>query len=371
MLSVRLSRDVAHYNGPCVRSRLHQSPVCVVTLITMFGRGGRASRTCVLVICMWSAVYGRSTEHCGHSRFYLFAEHDKRGNTTTVGLRTYHTTTLAVVEDGRLVPLYPWISVSDAEPELTLARDQLRYLLRLADAFPNIHHVSIEYSVGNESDATLLTMGANSVLFNGNTSCRDFAKTKTISAEQVRSFAGLEEFGTFLRSRSSVLKRWRAVCERVFEREVFGDVDMTFVYHPASSTLECTVRIRSPVSYYLTLRCDKKDKQVAVPWSVPHKDFKGDTLTWKNSPCNISGVQCVFGTEDWSKDMFPSIADEYSSAPEAGVVASIVAVPVVSILVLFLCYRYRTSVRPLNDMFTLVRGRRRTFESGYVGGSPC
>lgn len=285
---------------------------------------------------------------CEDDMLFLTCEHERHRNLTLTGLSTYSTEACATVKDDRLVPLYPWVEVSDTGPELALAQAQRRSMTALLAAFPNASSFSITYVVGNDSEYVKIAVDWQSVSFASNVSTVLDVRGN-ISEDLLRPYAAQEEFLQFLRSRNAALKRWRKVCTEAYRRDVSGGVDMTFVYRPEDATLNCSIRLRVPVFYLSKLECTDP----AVPDTVIDgdldSDLKGETLVWRNPKCNATGVRCVFQSSgSWDLKIFPIVLEdrilERPPANGIGIIISVVVITlVVGLGVYGLYYRYRSS----------------------------
>lgn len=349
----------------------------------MCGAGGRIFRVCLLMLltvtCFRDMMCKPSLGQCQRAEFFQSAEYERDKNRTWIGLSTYATVTCAVIENDSLTLLYPWIKVSNADPELTLARSQLQSLMDLVAAFPEAASVSITHIIGDEDDSVDISIDWQTVTFFENVSVVSDASSE-ISEEKLRPYFNRESFVTFVQSKSVVLQRWRKVCEEAMKRDVRDGVNMTFVYYPANETLSCHIRLWGPVFYVSRLECVEPDaSENGIVLGDMDVDLKGEMLVWNKPRCNLTKIKCVFeSTTKWRREIFPVVVSEgvvdafgRSPASRAGVVVAIVAALIVSVLVLLACYRYGSKVRFLNDVFVLVRDRRRIREDGYRQASAC
>lgn len=319
----------------------------------MSGTGGWITCVC-LVMCLCGTRGEKRSDECDSDMVFLNGDHDGRKNSTTIWLKTYSTTAVAFIVNGSLVPSYPWMNISDAEPELILARSQLKSLRGLVKAFPNASFISLTYEFDDRSQLIDIWVDRDSVSFDVNASSPSTGRGGTLSMTAVKPYAGQREFDAFLRSRSAVLRRWREICREAFDRDVREGVNMTHVYYPKNATLECSVRLWIPVYYWLDFECSEIVTSIPRVLKV-HDDRRGETITWKNTPCNAAAVKCVFSSyADWKKEISPVVVvdpvvvvAERSSGNETEVIVPIVVVALALALGLLAYgyYRYRSSAR--------------------------
>lgn len=313
----------------------------------MSGKGRRSCRAFLLtMLYVCSAMCHTDTYRCMNETFFQTAEYYRDTDFMRIQLRTYSTSTCALVENGHLVVLFPWMNISDAEPEVNLARFQSRSLLELAAAFPNVSFFRIDYNVGDTTELINIWLDTRSVTFHANVSHPPKHVRGIVNADELRPYAGHTNFTTLLRSKSTILRRWRKVCEETFVRDVKGDVDMSYVYFPWNETLKCYVRVKVPSYFSVRLTCEDNGTWVIPPWGVRHRDMKGQTIVWTNPSCNVS-VKCVYDSEDWSKELLPTVIHEDGAracAIGANAFVPVAVIMLLSALSAYGLYRYRASL---------------------------
>lgn len=310
-----------------------------------------------LVIRLSGVACEQKAERCKDVQVVMIGYYDRRTNSTSVGLKIGETRKLAYLDDSRLVSPYPWINMSDVEPEQTLALSLIGSLTVMASDLSGNNTLQIMYVVSkNESNITVST-DEGYVTFNATLSCIT-VEGGISDTNALKKYAGKENFTTFLGSKDSVLKRWTKVCEQVKVMDVPDNLTASFEYRTSTETFVCTVNRSVPVDYQLDMQCTGANRSAWRTWmDISKRD--GETVSWIDRQCNVSTAVCVVkSASGWEKRLNVTVVFDAADrcAAGAGAVAAVVTIFLLGLLLMGYV-RYRTTARPVRGMLGLVRER--------------
>lgn len=247
--------------------------------------------------CFWLSAIVNGRDVCRDAVFTQYAKYDRTTNWTSVCVKTGYMRCFARLDGGSLVKMYPWVNVSDIEPEQTLARVQLAMLAEMVPAFPNKETVSIEIKISDDCVTVGLNVDYGYVVWKLNDSQALLAKTLRFKESELKPYMKIEKFTTFLRVSETVLGRWRQACHTAMELSKPASVNVTFIYHADTSVYECFMTTPTATRFYFGLRCDiyPMEWQV-VEW--PDEERLVQRIRWKSPTCRPIAANCTVWPAD-------------------------------------------------------------------------
>lgn len=262
------------------------------------------------------------------------------------------------------------------EPERQLATSQAMLLRELISKFPAADRISLDYRIAGVTALVMLDADDKTATVQvGETTVEE---SKGIDSETALQYGNNRNLTTFLRSSSTVLSRWRRICEDTYRRDTMNRTTVTLRYNSSTSEFTCYVRTPIPVDHeisYSYIAVDGRQKKDDIV-----SERVGDTriAMWEGEDCNLTTAKCIVRSyAGWSLAAGLNIEDSpgivaRTASGGADVAVSVVAASIFLGLLAFLWYRYRSAVRPLNDLLGLLReGGERLRANGYARGSPC
>lgn len=314
----------------------------------------RWSIVCICLMCSSVVTCMDDTEECEGFVLQLMATYEKSTNRTLIVLETDVTKELARFDNGKMMLLYPWINVSDVEPEQKIMGSLFQSLMGLRTAFPYNESIIIAYDIDNETSSAMVEIDMKEVMFNSNFSRTVRNNGGGADLNGVDSYIGRDNFTTFLLSKDAVLRRWQRVCEEVYVRDVCEDTNVTFVYYPNNGTYECSIRYSAPIDYEAEIRCAESVVSVEELSEVPCGDLKGRTITWKDVNCTVSNVRCVVTSPSgWTKTVEIAVGDvvDVGRVSDVGVNVTVSFFVIVLVLGLLMYGYYRCIIVGIGGIF--------------------
>lgn len=200
------------------------SHLCAVIMATRYGN-------LIVCGCLWMRFFGAlcltTNVKCGTSDFTQIGYYNKTTNRTVVGIWLEPTEMLSIFNGTGLVGAYPWINVSGTEDEEELAQSQMEFLTALVGAFPDNDTLALTYQVANDADSVTVRVDSATVAFFANLSQYEFEKMTDADAKKIKNCMKNDSFTTFLESKTTVLQRWRAICNETMTRDTPDGINVT------------------------------------------------------------------------------------------------------------------------------------------------
>lgn len=317
-----------------------------------------------LLACLWLSLrvsrVASGLFSCDEEHFVLFAVHDRTDNRTSVHLQTYYTAALVRLEGDRLTSPYSWVNVSVMEAERKFAVAQAELLNELTSRLPHHRKISIKYAVASAM-VTIVYAADSSYAISDRSS---FVAAQGLNETFMKPYVGGRNVSEFLTARTAVIGRWREICKSTVKLDVAENASVAFVYHQDSSTFECSVESRVPVSYYLYLMCPGTNTSIEIATGKEDGGVLGNLVLVKIPRCRVETANCTVASPyKWSKTLkaaIPPVTEKVSGAGVNTAVSVTVLILVLGLLV-FVYFRYRSSMGPVREVIGLIRGR-----VGYV-----
>lgn len=330
----------------------------------MFEREERIVFCVCVVFWYWNVTCDGTSDVCETTELVLAGYYGRGVNETTVIAKTLSTMTLTTLVGDKLISRYPWINMSDSEPERKLALSQIESLTKMAFAYPLNDSFTLFYTVSDSSSAIVLEIDSVVLTFDENLTSSMTNVDVDVDVEQFKPYVGKENFTLFLQSKEIVLKRWCNICKEVAKRDNADDANVTFLYRSDTSAFECLVDKSVPVYYALSLECDGSDMQRRIP-RVSVGNMTRQAMSWKDPQCEVSTAKCVVASQNgWEKKVDVTVistdvigASGRAAANRVGAVVGAVVVVFVLGFVLVALFRYEGTRGPIKGIRDLVRER--------------
>lgn len=293
---------------------------------------------------------------CDQEQFVLSASYDRTSGRTSVGLRTHYLLPAARIEGERLVSPYPWVNVSEMEPERAFATAQVGLLTELAAEFPQNDTISVRYTIGSAMVAIVFRVDGSYAVSDGSS----IERVEGIEQSRLDSYARGRNLTAFLASRTEVTNRWRRLCRDTVKFDVPDNASVAFFYRPDEGTFECSVETRVPVEYYLYLTCFGSSLVVSTASDLPDGRISGRLVAKKSGTCEIETANCTVASPyGWATVRKAEVLPGTARGSDPGVNAAVsvtMAILVLGLLV-FVYFRYRSFMGPVRDAIALLRER--------------
>lgn len=311
-----------------------------------------------------------SIEWCDRVDLMVTSMHDKRENYSTTYLNPRFMLSLATLQGNRLTTIYPWVKVSEMEPERRLAVSQVSMLKNLMSRYPRNNNFIIEYMISDLAQSYVTIKVDDDVLAMIKPGAIDTEYAFGVDMKTPSFYAQNENLTAFLRSPCDALSRWRKACRDTLLQDTVEELDAEFVYYANTSTFLCSVRSRLPVDHYFYYNCVSPNMPAERFFAAGQRNEAGEFVTWTCDDCDVLSANCfVQSRREWTVALNLTIvgdlATNAASVPAVDtdvIVVLVVVLLFVSGLSLLVGYRCRSGARSRND------GRR---QDGYVGGSSC
>lgn len=338
--------------------------------------------------CGFAVTPENPTYRCKRANLILSSTYRRSTNRSTTNLYTDFTTFLVTLEDHRLVSQFSWVNISGTEPERKLAVSQVEKLGELASKFSCNDSFFLEVQIAGMTG--LVTMHVDSSFAVADVGSTTVEFKEGIDADTILSYANSRNLTTFLASSAAILPKWRETCEKAVQLDTIDSVNVTLLYHSNTSTFQCTLVSRAPVPHDISFRCAGLGGSTIEEEAVTGGEKCRENAFWSESRCNVSSVECIVTSqrgwqivkrvrtdEDFSaittrpEDLFTA-ASSHTSNSVASVTISIVVILCALGFLIFAWCKYKSAVRPLNDLGRLMRqGMERLHVNGYARTSPC
>lgn len=344
-LSVFSSFDLVFCGAP--------SPVIVIRLRMnmMFRRSEHFVTRAWLLFWFCGFMSGEQADECSFSNFAQSAHYRRSTNRTSVCLRVPYMRCLVRLEGAHLVPIYPWVNVSEMVDERRLALVQLETLLKVAAYFPDKDLFSFEITIASTMAMATISADRASATWDMTTFRKE--DENDLKATILEPYVGKENLTAFLQSRNVVLKRWRELCQKSNDMDRRENANVTFVYRADISMFECSVTTLAPLYLAVKLACGGSHSlELPIVSRSDADESATQVMRWNETRCDGSGAKCTVGsTSGWQIMLEPEIVGRVPAvvtrASDIGESVTVSFFITLLILGLLMCgfYWYRSSVR--------------------------
>lgn len=241
-------------------------------------------------------VFGE-LDSCSSANFVQAVFFERSSDRTVVCIHSSSMRCFAYLEGDRWVGAYPWVNVSDGEPERRLAASQLVAMVKMTHRFSFNNTFLFEVVVSDTITVVAVNIDEAYASWNVESSSLVVEEEQNIDAVSVQPYVDVGNITAFLESRSDVLNRWRDVCRvarGVSTREGTG---VTFLYWPSNGTFECSVDSPAPEFYRFGLECAGSNE--SQHWVVQRpSDFSvRQAMMWSDPQCDVLDANCTVKTD--------------------------------------------------------------------------